>query len=133
MKLKLKNRKDYRVRRHLRLRQKVRGSAARPRMAIFVSNCHMYVQFVDDDARQTLAQATTLGLEDAKVNVATATVLGGKAAAAAQEKGIRKVVVDRGGFKYHGRVKAIVEAAVAAGLSITTDDAAADEAGKEAK
>lgn len=132
MKLKLKNRKDYRVRRHLRLRHKVRGSAARPRMAIFVSNCHMYVQFVDDDARATLAQVTTLGT-DAKVNLATAKDLGTKAAAAAQEKGIRKIVVDRGGFKFHGRVKAIVDAAVAAGLSITTDDATASEAGKETK
>jgi large subunit ribosomal protein L18 len=132
MKLKLKNRKDYRVRRHLRLRHKVRGSAARPRMAIFVSNCHMYVQFVDDDARQTLAQVTTLGM-DAKVNMATAKTLGEKAAAAAQEKGIRKIVVDRGGFKFHGRVKMIVESAVAGGLCITTDDAAAGDAGKESK
>jgi large subunit ribosomal protein L18 len=92
----------------------------------------MYVQFVDDDARQTLAQVTTLGM-DAKVNMATAKTLGEKAAAAAQEKGIRKIVVDRGGFKFHGRVKMIVESAVAGGLCITTDDAAAGDAGKESK
>lgn len=128
--MKLKNRKDYRVRRHLRLRQKIKGTAERPRMAIFVSNCHMYVQFVDDDAHSTLAYVSTLGME-AKVNCETAKVLGAKAAAAAQEKGIRRVVVDRGGFKFHGRVKTIVEAAVAAGISITTDEASAVEAGKE--
>ena len=126
--LKLKNRKDYRVRRHLRLRQKIAGTAQRPRMAIFISNSHMYVQFVDDDAQRTLAFASTLKM-DAKVNVETAAKLGAAAAEAALAKGIRKVVVDRGGFKYHGRVKAIVESAVQNGLSITTEDPA--PAGKE--
>ena len=127
--MKLKNRKDYRVRRHLRLRQKIAGTAARPRMAIFVSNKHMYVQFVDDDAQTTLATASTLKTgEHACLTAATA--LGARAAEAALAKGIRKVVVDRGGFKYHGRVKAIVESAVQAGLSITTEDPA-PEAGKE--
>ena len=126
--LKLKNRKDYRVRRHLRLRQKIAGTAERPRMAIFISNAHMYVQFVDDDAQRTLAFASTLKM-DAKVNVETAAKLGAAAAEAAIAKGIRKVVVDRGGFKYHGRVKAIVESAVQNGLSITTEDPA--PAGKE--
>ncbi len=128
--MKLNNRKDYRVRRHLRLRQKIKGTAERPRMAVFVSNSHMYVQFVDDDARTTLATVSTLGME-ARVNCETAVLLGAKAAAAAQDKGIRRIVVDRGGFKYHGRVKAIVEAAVAAGLSIRTDEAVSAEAGKE--
>ena len=126
--MKLKNRKDYRVRRHLRLRQKIAGTAERPRMAIFISNAHMYVQFVDDDAQRTLAFASTLKM-DAKVNVETAAKLGAAAAEAAIAKGIRKVVVDRGGFKYHGRVKAIVESAVQNGLSITTEDPA--PAGKE--
>ena len=126
--LKLKNRKDYRVRRHLRLRQKIAGTAQRPRMAIFISNAHMYVQFVDDDAQRTLAFASTLKM-GAKVNVETAAKLGAAAAEAAIAKGIRKVVVDRGGFKYHGRVKAIVESAVQNGLSITTEDPA--PAGKE--
>ena len=127
--MKIKNRKDYRVRRHLRLRQKIAGTAARPRMAIFISNCHMYVQFVDDDAQTTLASASTLQT-GGRANVASAAALGAKAAEAALAKDIRKVVVDRGGFQYHGRVKAIVEAAVQAGLSITTEDPA-PEAGKE--
>ena len=126
--LKLKNRKDYRVRRHLRLRQKIVGTAARPRMAIFISNAHMYVQFVDDDAQRTLAFVSTLKM-GAHVNIETAAKLGAAAAEAALAKDIRKVVVDRGGFKYHGRVKAIVEAAVQNGLSITTEDPA--PAGKE--
>ena len=127
--MKLKNRKDYRVRRHLRLRQKIAGTAARPRMAIFISNAHMYVQFVDDDAQRTLAFVSTLKM-GAHVNIETATKLGAAAAEAALAKDIRKVVVDRGGFKYHGRVKAIVESAVQNGLSITTEDPA-PEAGKE--
>ncbi len=121
MKLKLKTRKDYRVRRHLRLRQKVAGTAARPRMAIFISNAHMYVQFIDDDAANTLACASTLGT-GANVNCTTAKELGAKAAEAAKAKGITKVVVDRGGFKFQGRVKAIVDGAVEGGLSITSED-----------
>ncbi len=124
--MKLKNRKDYRVRRHLRLRQKIAGTAARPRMAIFISNAHMYVQFVDDDAQRTLAFVSTLKM-GAHVNIETATKLGAAAAEAALAKDIRKVVVDRGGFKYHGRVKAIVESAVQNGLSITTEDPAPAE------
>ena len=124
--MKLKNRKDYRVRRHMRLRQKVAGTAARPRMAIFISNAHMYVQFVDDDAHNTLAFVSTLKM-GANVNCDTATKLGAAAAEAALAKGIKKVVVDRGGFKYHGRVKAIVESAVQNGISITTEDPAPAE------
>jgi large subunit ribosomal protein L18 len=119
--MKLKNRKDYRVRRHMRLRQKIAGTAQRPRMAIFISNAHMYVQFVDDDAHRTLAFVSTLKM-GANVNCETAAKLGAAAAEAALAKDIRKVVVDRGGFQYHGRVKAIVDAAVQAGLSITTAD-----------
>jgi large subunit ribosomal protein L18 len=121
--MKLNNRKDYRKRRHLRLRKKIQGTAERPRMAVFVSNSHMYVQFVDDDSHRILASVHTLG-QGLKVNCETAAALGGKAAAAAQAKGILRVVVDRGGFQYHGRVKAIVEAAVAAGLVISSKAAA---------
>ena len=113
------NRKEKRAVRHQRLRQYVKGTAARPRMAIFISNAHMYVQFVDDVAGVTLASVTTLGTENAKVNVATATVLGEKAADAAAAKNIVMVVVDRGGFRFHGRVKAIVDAAMAKGLKIS--------------
>ena len=119
----MKNRIEQRRLRHRRLRQKVKGTAARPRMALYFSNKHVTVQFVDDDKAATLAAVTTDGT-DAKLNVATAAEMGKKAAEAAIAKGISRVVVDRGGFAYHGRVKALVEAAVAAGLKITGDDPA---------
>jgi large subunit ribosomal protein L18 len=111
------NRKVQRQKRHLRLRQRIIGTAARPRMSICVTNKNIYVQFIDDDAGKTLAQANTL--KDEKINVETAKALGAKAAEAAKSAGISLVVVDRGGFKYAGRVAAIVDAAVEAGLAIS--------------
>lgn len=87
-------------------------------MAIMISNKHMYVQFIDDDRGTTLASATTCGKEGAKHNVAAAGQLGREAAEAASRAGVRHAVVDRGGFAFHGRVKAIVDGAVAAGLTI---------------
>lgn len=112
------NRKEQRNRRHMRLRQRVKGTAARPRMAICISNKHMYVQFIDDVAMRTLAATSTL--KEAKpCNLETAKQVGEQAAGVAKDKGISIVVVDRGGFKFHGRVKQIVEAATAAGLKIS--------------
>ena len=127
------NRKDQRAKRHLRLRQRVIGTADRPRMSICVTNKHMYVQFIDDtalDAKgfasgKTLAQASSI--KETKANIEVAKTLGAAAAEAAKAKGISKVVVDRGGFKYTGRVAAIVESAVANGLSIS------DKPAKEAE
>ena len=110
------NRKVQRQKRHMRLRQKVVGTAARPRMSICVTNKNMYVQFIDDDAGKTLASASSL--KEKKANLEVAKNLGAAAAAAAAAAGIALVVVDRGGFKYTGRVAAIVEAAVAAGLKV---------------
>ena len=116
--MKMKNQKDYRTRRHLRLRQKLQGSAERPRMSVFVSNQHLYVQFIDDAAGKTLAAASTLdaALKGQKLNVATAKQLGELAAKAAQAKGISTVVFDRGGFAYRGRLQALADAARAGGL-----------------
>ena len=116
--MKLKNLKDYRVRRHLRLRQKVQGSPERPRMSVFISNQHLYVQFIDDAAGKTLAAVSTLdaALKGQKLNVATAKRLGELAAQAAQAKGIATVVFDRGGFAFRGRLQALAEAARAGGL-----------------
>ena len=111
------NRKVQRQKRHLRLRQRVVGTAERPRMSICVTNKHMYVQFIDDDAGKTLAQANTL--KDEKANTEVAKALGAKAAEAAKAAGISTVVVDRGGFKYTGRIAAIVDSAVEAGLSVS--------------
>ena len=112
------NRKEQRTRRHMRLRQRVKGTAERPRMAICISNKHMYVQFIDDGAMHTLASTSTLK-ETKPCNLETAKLIGEQAASLAKEKGISLVVIDRGGFKFHGRVKQIVEAATAAGLKIT--------------
>ena len=111
------NRKVQRQKRHLRLRQRIVGTAERPRMSICVTNKNMYVQFIDDDAGKTLASASSL--KETKNNLEVAQNLGQAAAAAAKAAGITTVVVDRGGFKYTGRVAAIVESAVEAGLSIS--------------
>ena len=111
------NRKVQRQKRHMRLRQRVIGTAERPRMSICVTNKDMYVQFIDDDAGKTLAQANTR--KDEKANTEVAKALGARAAEAAKAVGISTVVVDRGGFKYTGRIAAIVDSAVEAGLSIS--------------
>lgn len=123
------NRKDQRAIRHRRLRQRVQGTAARPRMAIFISNRQMYVQFIDDAAGRTLAH-TSSGKAVPGCNLGSAKQVGALAAEAALAKGLRQVVVDRGGFRFHGRVKQLVEAAVAAGLKITNDAAGAAEVTK---
>ena len=111
------NRKVQRQKRHMRLRQRIIGTAARPRMSICVSNKNIYVQFIDDDAGKTLAQANTL--KDGNANLETAKALGGRAAEAAKAAGISIVVVDRGGNKYIGRIAAVVEALVAGGVAIS--------------
>ena len=123
------NRKKQRARRHMRLRQRIKGTAERPRMAIYISNKHMYVQFIDDSAMCTLASTSTLK-ESKPCNLETAKLVGEQAANVAKEKGISLVVVDRGGFKFHGRVKQIVDAATAAGLKISERAA---EVAEEAK
>ena len=116
--MKLDSKADYRKRRHLRLRQKVQGTAERPRMSVFVSNKHMYVQFINDFDAKTVAAVTTLAGESKaeKNNVDAAKKLGRDAAEAAKSKGVTAVVFDRGGFAYRGRVKALAEAAREAGL-----------------
>ena len=119
------NRKIQRQKRHLRLRQRVVGTAERPRMSICLTNKHMYVQFIDDTAGNTFACATTL--KEKNANRETAKALGAAAAEAAKAKGITKVVVDRGGNPYTGRLAVIVETAVENGLSIS------DKPAKEAE
>jgi large subunit ribosomal protein L18 len=113
-----RTRVEYRARRHLRLRQKIRGTAARPRMTVCFTGQHIYVQFLDDVAGKTLAAASTNAGDGkgTKANLAGAKKIGELAAEAAKAKNIREVVFDRGGFKYHGRVKALADAAREAGL-----------------
>ena len=114
------NRKIQRQKRHVRLRQRIVGTAARPRMSICVTNKNMYVQFIDDEAGRTLASASSL--KEPKANLETAKTLGANAAAAAKAAGIAKVVVDRGGNRFTGRVKAIVDAATENGISIAAEE-----------
>ena len=117
--MKLKNRLDYKQRRHCRLRQKVRGSAARPRMSVCVTNRHIYIQFIDDEAGATMASFSTANLkQENKLNISTAREIGRKAAETAINKGIKQVVLDRGGLAYAGRIKAIAEAARETGMKI---------------
>ena len=111
------NRKEQRQKRHMRLRQKIVGTAERPRMSICVTNKNMYVQFIDDSVGKTLASASTI--KEKKANLETAKALGAAAAEAAKAKDIKMGVVDRGGNKYTGLVAAIVEACVACGVSIS--------------
>ncbi|MCO5044647.1 MAG: 50S ribosomal protein L18 [Kiritimatiellae bacterium] len=111
--------KDYRKRRHVRLRQRMAGTATRPRMSVFVSNKHFYIQFIDDAASSTLAQVSTQNEafgDSVRNNLETARKLGELAARVAADKGITEVVFDRGGFAYGGRVKVLAEAAREAGL-----------------
>ena len=115
--MKAKTRKEARAIRHRRLRKKVAGTGERPRMSICISNRNMYVQFIDDESRRTLAAAKA---QDGK-NVGAATALGTRAAEAAAKAGIQAVVVDRGGHRFHGRVKAVVDGAVEAGLKIRVE------------
>lgn len=117
--MKVRTKKEFRQRRHMRLRQRIQGTAERPRMSVFVSNRHMYVQFIDDLAQKTIIATTTqsAGVEAGGRNtVEVAKRLGQAAAQSAKEKGIQAVVFDRGGFAYRGRVKAIAEAAREGGL-----------------
>ncbi len=109
---------ELRERRHLRLRQKVRGTASRPRMSVCFTGQHIYVQFIDDVAGKTVAAASTNAGDGkgVKPNMDGAKKIGAIAAQAAKAKKITEVVFDRGGFQYHGRVKALADAAREAGL-----------------
>ncbi len=116
--MKVETKSDYRKRRHYRIRRKVRGTAARPRMSVFLSNQHLYVQFIDDEAERTLVAVSTAGKDAARERgVARAEQLGRQAALAAKEQGIVSVVFDRGGFRYGGRLRALADAARKEGLT----------------
>jgi large subunit ribosomal protein L18 len=108
--------------RHRRLREKVRGSAARPRLAVFRSINHIYAQLIDDDGGRTLlaVDSRSKAFRDGGKsggNVAAAKAIGEQLAQKAKAAGIARVVFDRGGYKYHGRVKALADAARAGGLT----------------
>ena len=111
----------HRRRIHRRVRLKVSGTAERPRLCVFRSSTHLYAQVIDDAAGRTLVAASSVDKETRKQiqgggNVAAAKIVGQAVAARARAKGISQVVFDRGGYRYHGRVKALAEAAREAGL-----------------
>jgi large subunit ribosomal protein L18 len=126
-----KNKADIRRGVHSRIRKKVRGSAERPRLAVFRSLNHIYAQLIDDDSGKTLATASTtekaLGGATGG-NIVAAQQVGKTIAERAQAAGVTRVVYDRGGYLYHGRVKALLDATREAGLN---KDETGDKPGKE--
>ena len=110
-----------RKKRHMRIRNKISGTAARPRLAVFRSNSHIYAQVIDDEAQHTLVAASTMEKDirqklENTANVEAARVVGEELAKKAKAKGISSVIFDRGGYLYHGKVKALADAAREGGL-----------------
>jgi large subunit ribosomal protein L18 len=119
--IKLVDRNKVRLRKHVRVRKKISGTAAKPRLAVFRSAKHIYAQIIDDVAGKTLVAASTLdeavkGKVGCTGNKDAAKAVGQLVGEKAKEKGITQVVFDRGGYLYHGRVKELADAARAAGL-----------------
>ncbi len=109
--------RSARLRRHSRVRRKVRGTPERPRLAVYRSNRHIYAQLVDDRSAHTLASASDEGMSDGE-KTARANRVGKVLAERAKAAGVEEAVFDRGGRLYHGRVKALAEGAREAGLRI---------------
>jgi len=112
------NRKEIRRKVHRRIRKKISGTAATPRLAVHFSNQNIYAQLIDDVAGKTLAAASTLDkeVESTGANIATAAKVGGLIAQRAKDASIESVKFDRGGHLFHGKVKALADAAREAGL-----------------
>lgn len=112
------SRNDARARRHARVRKRVRGTPQRPRLAVYRSNRYIYAQVIDDIEGRTIASASSQesDLRSERLNVETASKVGEVLATRAKEAGVESVVFDRGGYKFHGRVKALAEAARKEGL-----------------
>jgi large subunit ribosomal protein L18 len=116
-----RTKEGVRLRLHLRIRKKLSGKPERPRLAVFRSQAHIYAQVIDDEQGKTLCAASSVDKDlraksKTGANVAAAKAVGALIATRAKEKGIEAVVFDRGGFQYHGRVKALADAAREAGL-----------------
>ncbi len=119
--MKVQKRQNLKLRRRWRIRSKINGTADRPRMSACFTNTHIYVQFIDDAQGSTIASVSTRAKgapvgEKLSANVQSAVKLGKLAAEAAIGKGIKQVVFDRAGNRYHGKVKALADAAREAGL-----------------
>ena len=118
---KIRTNKARRVMRHARVRRKIGGTTERPRLSVYRSLNHVYAQVIDDSNGTTLVSASSLDSavktqNDGKRKADVAGLVGGLLSERAKEKGIRRVVFDRGGYKYHGRVKALADAARKGGL-----------------
>lgn len=124
------------TRRKHRVRKSIKGTATKPRLSVFRSNLHIYAQLIDDYAAVTIASAST-SEKGAKVekggNNKAAMVVGAKLAEKAKAKGITEAAFDRGAYRYHGRVKALAEAATKAGLRCTTISAPKEAVEKPAE
>lgn len=105
-----------RLRRQLRIRAKISGTASRPRLSVYRSNANIYAQLIDDVNGKTLCEASDLKITDKLTKSQRAEKVGADVAAKAQSLNITEIVFDRGGFAYHGRVKALADAARSAGL-----------------
>jgi len=114
--LKQFDRKAARARRHRRVRLKVAGTGERPRLSVYRSLHHLYAQLIDDETGRTVAAASTTQLRIGKHDTEAAAAVGRSIADSAKAAGVSTVVFDRGGFLYHGRVKALAEAAREVGL-----------------
>lgn len=110
--------KQQRKLRHNRVRAKVSGTSEKPRLNVFRSNAHIYVQFIDDVSGKTLAAASSAEIKGKGSKSDLATKVGKLAAEKALKAGIKQAVFDRGGYQYHGRIKALAESAREAGLKI---------------
>ncbi len=119
------HKKIKKARRHIKIRAKVKGTAASPRLAVFRSNAHIYAQLIDDDKAMTLASASDLELKDKNTadkkveigrKISESKKVGLLIAEKAKKLGLEAAVFDRGGFRYHGRIKAVAEGAREGGL-----------------
>lgn len=109
--------RQHRIKRHRRVRKKVSGSSERPRLAVYRSNRHIYAQVVDDLGARTIAAASSMEADLRETNdLSTAAAIGRRVAERAITKGVKTVVFDRGGFLFHGKVKALADGAREQGL-----------------
>lgn len=113
------SKQQHRINRHKRVRAKIFGTAERPRVSVFKSNKHIFVQFIDDDANKTIISSKIVSGGKSKIKgnkTDKAAKIGEMLAEKAKEAGIKEIIFDRGGFKYHGRVKAVAEGLRKGGL-----------------
>ncbi|MEF3254286.1 MAG: 50S ribosomal protein L18 [Deferribacterales bacterium] len=113
--------KDSRIRRHIRIRKKISGTAERPRLAVFRSNRYIYVQLINDEIGHTITSASSLEKPlkekyNGRLNIEVCKEIGKLIAERSIEKGFKKVVFDRGGYIYHGKIKALADSARESGL-----------------